>query len=176
MGVYGTIVTIMGNNNSQTGFNPAEILRDSAPISADYALVLSFEAGLNKERVTEDILEVFVALSYDARTITLEPEQTSVILIENGIFDKKMRKSESSKIYNLIKDILGRYADDGLINVQLYYSVDYYDDEDDPRFEASRCVFTQTVSKLNALDVSFEDAIANKGKVNDLFRIVTTGV
>lgn len=71
---------------------------------------------------------------------------------------------------------MGRYVDNDLINVQLYYSVDYYDDDDDPRFEASRCVFTQTVSESNALDECFENAIANKGIVNDLFRIVTTGV
>ncbi len=163
-------------NNSKNGFNAAQILANSAPVSADFALVISFGKGINKEIVTEDIIEIFTALAYDARTITTEAEHTSVILIGNGIFDKNGRKYDPSKVYNCIKDLLERSVNDDMVNVQLYFSVDYYDDDDDPRFEASRCVFTQTVSKQNALDKGFENAIANKAIVNDLFRVVTTGV
>lgn len=163
-------------SNSQNDFNAAQILAASAPVSADFALVISFGKGIDKERVTEDALEVFTALAYDARTITTEAEHTSVILIGKGIFDKKGLKHGPSKVYNCIKDLLERSVNDDMANVQLYFSVDYYDDDDAPRFEASRCVFTQTVSKQNVLDKSFEDAIANKGLVNDQFKIITTGV
>ena len=166
----------MSNNNSQNEFNAARILADSAPISADFALVMSFAEGLNKERATEEILDIFLAFPFDAREITTESKHTSVILIGEGISDIPMRKADPSKLYDGIKVILGRYVNDSIINVQLYYSVDYYDDDDSPRFEASKCVFTQIVSKSNALDECFENAIANKGIVNDLFRIVTTGV
>lgn len=163
-------------SNSQNDFNAAQILAASAPVSADFALVISFGKGIDKERVTEDALEVFTALAYDARTITTETEHTSVILIGKGIFDKKGLKYDPSKVYNCIKDLLERSVNDDMANVQLYFSVDYYEDDDAPRFEASRCVFTQTVSKQNVLDKSFEDAIANKGLVNDQFKIITTGV
>ena len=166
----------MSNNSLHDGYSAARTLASSIPDSADFALVISFGMGLNKERATEEILEVFIARSYEARTITIEAERTSVILIGNGIFDKKMRKSDPSNIYNGIKNILGRYVDNGLINVQVYYSIDYYDDDDNPRFEASRCVFTQTVSSSKVLDESFEGTLANEGVSNDSFRIVTTRV
>ena len=110
----------MSNNSLHDGYSAARTLASSIPDSADFALVISFGMGLNKERATEEILEVFIARSYEARTITIEAERTSVILIGNGIFDKKMRKSDPSNIYNGIKNILGRYVDNGLINVQVY--------------------------------------------------------
>lgn len=169
----------MSNDNSQNDFNAAKVVASFAPDDmADFALILSFSEGLNKEKTTNDILEVFPALAYeegkDIREIPTESERTSIILI--GKDGRKGRSHDSSKIYNHIKKVIERDINNGLIDVQLYYSVDFYDDEEDSKLIANRCVFTQTVSKSNALNEYFEAVLANKCKFFDTLKIEITGI
>ena len=168
----------MSNDNSQNDFNAAKVVASFAPDDmADFALIISFAEDLNKEKTTNDILDGFLALAYKARVITTESEHTSVLLIGNGLFDRKGRNSDpSKKIYNHIKNVIERDINNGLIDVQLYYSIDFYDDEEDSKLIASKCVFTQTVSKSNALNECFEAILANKCEVFDSLKIEITGI
>lgn len=103
----------MSNENSQNEFNAARILASSTPVSADYALVISFTEGLNKEKATEEIMDIFMAFPFDARVITTESEHTSVIFIGKGISDIPMRKTDPSKYIMELKS----FWDDTLIMI-----------------------------------------------------------
>lgn len=151
------------NKNSKTA---AQIIAESEPISADFAIIVSFSDEQNKEKITEEILGILETLSNDARELKTKAGNISILLIGNGLFDKITRNIDASKIYSCVKDILNRYVDDDSIKVELYYSIDFYDNDENSILVASRCIFTQKVSKLNLLDESFGVILSNKYKVN----------
>lgn len=120
----------------------AAYLASIAPCECDKAFLFSFIDVPNAKGIVDDIACIIEVLGVDNIHI-LESGIDCVFFL--GYLEGYSKRYNECKIYSSIRDYLNKSLDDGIVRVQLYKGVKYYNKMH--KMTAESCLFDQFVNK-----------------------------